>query len=138
MAIGYGEECFKPEPRKRTKARKQRVSRAATKDVRDYIFARERGLCRCCRFRRADSMHEIRPRSLGGKPSKRNSIAVCGSGTTGCHGFCQSHQIEVEVDVFGAEDVIIFQPITKAAAEHLKLAISHRLASPPMRESEEE
>jgi hypothetical protein len=73
-------------PRKRTKARKVRVNRAAVRDVRAYVFAREREICRCCRFRPAESMHEIKPKSLRGKVSRINSIAVCGSGTTGCHG----------------------------------------------------
>lgn len=61
--------------------------------IRAFVFDREQDICRCCRLRRADSMHELRFRSLGGKVSKRNSVAVCGSGTTGCHGFLQSWQI---------------------------------------------
>jgi hypothetical protein len=40
-------------------------------------------------------MHECKPRSLGGDISIENSIAVCGSGTTGCHGFAQRHEFIV-------------------------------------------
>lgn len=139
MAIGYGEECLKPAKTiKQLKGRKDRQQQKATKDVRTYVFGRERDICRCCRWRPAESLHELRFRSLGGKRSKRNSIAVCGSGTTGCHGHLQAHRIDYEMDDLGAEDVVIFIPVTKTAAEHLKLAISHRLASPPMRHIEEE
>jgi hypothetical protein len=94
MAIDYSLlPLSKPEPRKRTKARKVRVSRAAVRDVRAYVFARERDICRCCRCRPATSMHELQFRSCGGRVSKRNSVAACGDGVSGCHGFAQRHEI---------------------------------------------
>jgi hypothetical protein len=80
MGLG-GVACPKPEPRKRTKARKVRVSRAAVRDVRAYVFARERDICRICRKRPATSMHELQFRSCGGRVSKRNSVAACGDGS---------------------------------------------------------
>src|SRR3954451_3813241 len=109
MGLG-GVACPKPEPRKRTKARKVRVSRAAVRDVRAYVFAREREICRCCRFRPAESMHELRPRSLRGKVSRTNSVAVCGSGTTGCHGYLQANEIRWHGDWRGAEGTLMFVP----------------------------
>lgn len=50
-------------------------------------------LCVCCRRRRAESMHEMKPESTGGIASELNSVPVCGSGTTGCHGHLQRHNI---------------------------------------------
>lgn len=61
--------------------------------IRVAVFARDGGRCRCC-GRPATSMHELRPRSLGGAVSLANSIAVCGDGVQGCHGRLQRHEIE--------------------------------------------
>jgi hypothetical protein len=92
---GASVACPKPEPQKRTKARKRRVKRVAVRDVRTYVFARERGICRCCGRMAAESLHELTFRSLGGIVSKENSIAVCGDGTRGCHAKLQRHEITV-------------------------------------------
>jgi hypothetical protein len=42
-------------------------------------------------------MHEVKPRSLGGKISLENSIAVCGELGTGheCHGLAQRREMKV-------------------------------------------
>jgi hypothetical protein len=74
---------------------------ARRRRVRDDIVAREKGECRCCReffkrLRPIESMHEIEPRSIGGAVSTENSIGVCGSGTTGCHGALQANRIRCE------------------------------------------
>lgn len=87
--------CPKPEPQKRIKARRKRVQQKVTAAVRAYIFEREQYRCRCCVVRAAESMHEIHPRSLGGVVSPENSVALCGSGTTGCHGLIQAHLIVI-------------------------------------------
>jgi len=83
------------------KATRDAEEAAETKHVRPLVFARERGECRVCtelykRRRAAQTMHEIQPRSLGGIRSTENSIAVCGSGTTGCHGALQAYRIRCE------------------------------------------
>jgi hypothetical protein len=99
----------KPEPRKKTKARKKRAKAKNTKSIRAAVFNRDGYVCRCCDRRQAESMHEIVPRSLGGKVSMENSIAVCGSGTTGCHGKLQQHKIDVFCgSVVGAEGALLF------------------------------
>lgn len=130
------EPIAKPEPRKRTKARKLRVHRGNVTEVRAYVFARERNLCRCCRFRSAESMHELRPKSLRGRVSKTNSVALCGSGTTGCHGFCQTHAIQARYAADGAEGAVHFYPTTRAAADWMRLVIGEVIESLPMREME--
>jgi 5-methylcytosine-specific restriction endonuclease McrA len=115
MAIGYGVACPKPEPRKRVKAREKRAESKQVKAIRAAVFERDRFLCRCCGHRPAESMHEIRPRSLGGKVSMENSIASCGSGTTGCHGRLQSHRIMAEGK--DANKPLTFVPATNEARE---------------------
>ncbi len=127
-----GVACPKPVKRSTLTARAKRAHRLDVAAVRQYIFARERGLCRCCRCRPAESMHEIRPRSLGGKVSRANSVALCGSGTTGCHGYCQSHQIEVNRGLPGAEGLLLFRALTKPAAECMKVAVGQSIESWPM------
>lgn len=101
--------------RKRAKGRKERQQSAHVKAVRLAVFDREQATCRCCGIRIAESMHEIVPRSLGGKVSLQNSIAVCGSGTTKCHGLIQSHRILV----IGrdAEQTLTFSPATQQARD---------------------
>jgi len=135
MAIGYGTAQPKPEPRKKAKARKLRLHRMHVHDIRDYVFMRERNICRCCRAREAHSMHEMKPRSIGGQYSRKNSIAVCGTGTTMCHGFLQQHKIEWETNpMVGAEGFIVFTPKTQLAADHMKVKLGESIVSPPMRD----
>lgn len=140
MNDDYYQTCAipKPEPRKRTKGREKRVKAKTTGEVRQYVFARERNLCRCCRIRPAESMHEIRFRSLGGKVSRTNSIAVCGSGTTGYHGYMQSHQIAVVAWGNGAEGTLTFGPLSPQAIEWMRLAPGQVLESAPMVQVEAE
>lgn len=130
----------KPESRKRTKGRQQRAARKVTMEVRPYVFARERNICRICRCRPTDSMHELRPRSLGGRISRRNSVAVCGSGTTGCHGYAQSKAIRYAlVDAAaGAEAAITFTAMTQAAADWMRIKVGESIESAPMVQVEAE
>ena len=132
-AIAKAGGISKGEPRKRTKARAKRVHRGDVAEVRVYVFGRERNVCRCCRFRAAQSMHELRARSVGGKVSKRNSVAVCGDGVLGCHGFLQRHEIDVWTeDVQLAEGTLTFTPTTERAAEFLRIKLGEDIESPPM------
>lgn len=87
----------KPESRKRVKAREDRAYAKHVKAIRAAVFARERGICRCCGYVAAESMHEIVFRSQGGKVSMENSIAVCGDGVRGCHGRLQRHEYTVRL-----------------------------------------
>lgn len=139
MAIEWQKFAIpKPEPRKKTKARADRVQGDRVQRIHDYVFARERNICRICRFRAAESMHELRPRSLRGKVSRQNSVAVCGDGVRGCHGFAQRNEIRYrfETDGLGAEGTIIFIPVTPAAGEHLRLSKRDWIESPVMVETE--
>jgi len=124
-----------PKPASRKSVKRKAASAYADNvaKIRAYVCGRELGLCRCCRFRLAESMHEIRPRSLGGKVSRRNSIAVCGSGTSGCHGFLQAHGISCyPVDSDTAEGVLFFTPVTDQAREWIRLGRRTHIESAPM------
>lgn len=89
--------------------------------IRAYVFEREQGICRCCRLRKLESMHELRFRSLGGKVSKRNSVGVCGDGVRGCHGFLQRLEIAYVNDAEGAEGLLQFSPSSKAASDWMRV-----------------
>lgn len=137
-----GQPLWKPE--RGTKAREKRKARrtrsATGKVVREYVFARERNLCRVTRFLPAVSMHELRPRSLGGRVSRRNSVAVHGDGVNGIHGLLQRHEITYvfETPELGAEGTVIFTAQTSAAAELMKVRLGESIASRPMVQVEAE
>lgn len=64
-------------------------------------------------------MHELKPRSLGGKESRDNSIAVCGDGVRGCHGLLQRKEIKHRFDRRrSADGWMAFRPLTDAAKEY--------------------
>lgn len=105
----------------------------SSRNVREYIFEREQGICRCCRIRAAESMHELRFRSLGGKVSRFNSVALCGDGTRGCHGFLQRLEIEwqSETQALCAEWQLNFKPLTPLAADWMRVPVFHKVCSMP-------
>jgi HNH endonuclease len=75
----------------RTRGFRRRASQA------EWVILRGEKLagrpCRVCgrlgaRWNR--SLHHLVPRSLGGDDVAANLVAVCGSGTTGCHGLIEA------------------------------------------------
>ena len=40
---------------------------------------------------RGSNRHELLPRSRGGPRDEWNTVVLCGSGTTGCHGWVTGH-----------------------------------------------
>lgn len=136
MAIDYSVfEISKGDPRKRTKAREKRKAAKERISVHDYVFARERYICRCCRLRRAESMHELQFRSLRGKASRTNSIAVCGAIAVGlnCHALLQHLEIDWTGGKTRAEGTLYFKPRTQTARDHLRVTDSQWIESLPMR-----
>lgn len=69
-------------------------------DTRFQVLARGFYRCERCKgeFNLAGvSIHHRRPRMMGGSKNQElhkpaNLIALCGSGTTGCHGWVESHR----------------------------------------------
>ena len=69
-----------------------------TKDVRDSVLKRANYQCEFCHGSlHAMSIHHRGPRQLGGSKASYineavNLLALCGSGTTGCHGEVESNR----------------------------------------------
>jgi len=78
-------------------------------------------------------MHELVFRSLGGKRSASNSIAVCGDGVRGCHGLLQRHEIKwQDRDGVGAEGLLLFTVETRAAERWVRIALGNTWGSPKL------
>lgn len=108
----------------RYRAKRRRIAVKDHSEIRTYVFQREQDICRCCRIRRADSMHELKPRGRGGKVSKTNSVAVCGQlvGTEPCcHTYLQLNQIDWKATPEGAQGLLQFRPTTPQAAEWMRV-----------------
>lgn len=66
---------------------------------RDTVLTRAGGLCELCGGYRASNIHHRRPRGMGGTKAQwinepSNLLALCGSGTMGCHGMIESNRAE--------------------------------------------
>lgn len=82
--------------------KKSRRKTGATTEVRMSIMVRANFRCERCGTSVASipmSIHHRRPRAMGGThrvetnyPS--NLMALCGTGTSGCHGYLESHRTE--------------------------------------------
>jgi len=108
----------------RARAAKRRAKLRVERTVKAAVRERDGGFCRVC-GRPAESVHEIRPKSLGGPVSLENSIALCGDGTHGCHGLAQRHQIAIRatdqaVDgrALDANQAVYVTCLTPAAQQH--------------------
>ena len=55
--------------------------------TRQLVGIRSGGVCERCGVRRAESVHHRINRSQGGPWTPSNCVALCGSGSTLCHGF---------------------------------------------------
>lgn len=124
----------KGEPRKRRKAREARLEGDEHAAIRVYVFGREEGICRCCRIRAAESRHERISRGRRGGITKKNCIAVCGTivgAVPSCHTYLQLNQIEERATTAGAEGLLEFRPLTRAAADWMRVPIGQWVASLP-------
>lgn len=73
-----------------------RMSTGPTKAERDAIVERDQYTCqRCYRSLPGEvySIHHRVPRGRGGDNRMSNMVSLCGSGTTGCHGWIESNRI---------------------------------------------
>ena len=69
-----------------------------SRKTRRLVIDRDGGVCRMC-GRAGTNVHHRRPRGMGGTRdpetnSPANLVLLCGSGTTGCHGWIESHRAE--------------------------------------------
>lgn len=72
-------------------------ARSEEADARELVYLRDGGVCVKCH--RVDPIFGVnwdhrKNRSQGGKWAASNGQTLCGSGTTGCHGFVTSHPRE--------------------------------------------
>lgn len=73
-----------------------------TTGVRAIVLERDGHRCRRCLRSLLDSpasIHHRKPRGMGGtndarSKDVRNLVLLCGSGTTGCHGWVESHRAD--------------------------------------------
>ena len=61
------------------------------KVCRALVKERSDGLCERCSRGGQVTMHHRKKRGQGGPWEPSNVVAVCGDGTRGCHGWCESH-----------------------------------------------
>lgn len=64
---------------------------------RRIVSERSGGRCERCGTPRQTTKHHRKKRSHGGPWCPTNVVDVCGSGTTGCHGWIEDHPDEAEI-----------------------------------------
>lgn len=78
-------------------SKKKAVANRAYKRSQEIVLERSGGVCEVrlpgC-LGRARNTHHVLPRSAGGTDDPENLLALCGSGTTGCHGWLHAHPEE--------------------------------------------
>lgn len=66
-----------------------------TRDTRDLLAQRSGGACELC-GQAATNAHHRAPRGMGGTTRNIHTVEwllhICGSGTTGCHGWIETHR----------------------------------------------
>lgn len=119
MAWGIGTACPKPEPRKRTKARKDRMDAKRLEAFRDAVWLREEkkffgggvvpaylALCQYCfrlvcrdeDFETSGEVHHRIPRSRCTREQRydpTNGVLLCNHFVNDCHRKAQEHLIDV-------------------------------------------
>lgn len=76
--------ALKPKPARKDPAEEQ---------ARALVSQRSGGRCEICGTRPATNFHHRQNRSASGGWSAANGMALCGSGTTGCHGYVTEHPL---------------------------------------------
>jgi hypothetical protein len=73
-----------PKPAKRVKADPNEWQRLRAEKI---------ALCRVCAEKIGSTLHHLVPKSLGGGDVAENLVPLCGSGTMGCHGLVEAHNM---------------------------------------------
>jgi hypothetical protein len=79
----------KPDPRPE---KRKRATRSEWVDVREAVTQRDGAACLLCGGSQDLTIHHVVPRSQGGDDIPANSVWLCGSGTTGCHGAIEARR----------------------------------------------
>jgi hypothetical protein len=64
------------------------------RQTRRIVRERSEGLCERCGVAYATNVHHRKNRSQGGRWDPANCLHLCGSGTTGCHGYITSTPVQ--------------------------------------------
>lgn len=95
-----------PLPRRTTRPRRRAAS-GPSSTTRATVWARAGGRCELCTASlagpRGFSVHHRLPRRMGGSTrpelnTPANLVILCGSGTTGCHGWVEGHRERAHAD----------------------------------------
>ena len=73
-----------------------RLSIVNESDARDLLYLRSERVCERCGRRRATNAHHRR--AFGRIWTPENLLDLCGSGTTGCHGFVTCEEVALSRD----------------------------------------
>jgi hypothetical protein len=77
------------------------ITRMGEKSCRAIVYERAERFCeRCCRGGPVLTVHHRRKRSQGGLWTPGNCVLVCGSGTTGCHGWIEHNPVFARAEGF--------------------------------------
>lgn len=97
------ESVMFPKVKKKPRKSPKKVISTPSKDLRMLVIGRSGFRCERCGKRLGEgehvSVHHRTPRGMGGSHDERlnlmsNLMALCGSGTTGCHGWIESNRDE--------------------------------------------
>lgn len=81
----------------RAVSKKKAAANRAYAKVRELVHERSDGWCEArlpgC-LGRATNCHHVLPRSAGGTDTPDNLLDLCGSGTTGCHGWIEHNRTD--------------------------------------------
>lgn len=107
--------------------------------VREAILSRDGHRCVRCGMQ-STQIHHRRPRGMGGTTQQStdepaNGVVLCGSGTTGCHGWVESHRSQAVSDGLivsqGQEPatvpVLLYQGMGRAWYILDNVGLAHRL-----------
>jgi hypothetical protein len=70
------------------------VTALSVPKAREMLYDRSAAVCEVCGRARGTNAQHRKNRSQGGTWELSNLIHVCGSGTTGCHGYIHAHPTE--------------------------------------------
>lgn len=101
-----------------------------SRKTRTLLEQRSGGVCEVCARQMATNTHHRRPRGMGGSrdpitDSVVNLLRLCGSGTTGCHGWIESHR-ECSYDL----GLLVRRTVSDIAAVPATLAVGRVLLCP--------
>ena len=92
-----------PKPKRKRRTTAKKVIKTPVKELRLLVMSRSAFHCERCGKRLGEgehvSVHHRTPRGMGGSHDERlnlmsNLMALCGSGTTGCHGWIEHNREE--------------------------------------------